>query len=129
MKSKPIILLVDDTPDHLLILSDLLEAADYQVIFAESGTSAIERASHAKPNLILMDVRMPGLSGYATCRLLKTQTDLRDIPVVFMSAQRDHQGLEEAIAVGGVDFLRKPFHRQEVLTKAQTHLSVSCWQY
>lgn len=124
MSHKPIILVVDDTPDHLIILSDLLEAAGYHVLVAESGAGGIERAGHANPNLIFMDVRMPGLSGYATCRYLKAQPDLRDIPIVFMSAHRDRGGLDDAIAVGGIDFVRKPFDRQEVLTKVQAHLQI-----
>ena len=124
MHDKLSILLVDDTPDHLMILSDILVAAGYQVLFAENGPSGIERAGYGKPNLIFMNVRMPGLSGYATCRYLKTRPDLRDIPVVFMSAYREPECLSKAIEAGGIDFVRKPFHRQEVLTKVQTHLPI-----
>ena len=123
MCDKPTILLVDDSPDHLIVLSDLLESAGYHVLFAENGTSGVQRAGHAKPNLILMDVRMPGLDGYEACRYLKTQADLREIPIMLMSAHRDDEGMDEAVAAGGVDFVKKPFHRQEVLTKVQTHLA------
>lgn len=124
MHNKPTILLVDDSPDHLIVLSDLLEAAGYHVLFAEDGTSGVQRAGHVKPNLILMDVRMPGLDGYEACRYLKAQADLREIPVMLMSAHRDDEGMDEAVAAGGVDFVRKPFHRQEVLSKIQTHLAI-----
>ena len=124
MPHKPTILLVDDSPDHLVVLNDLLEAAGYHVLFAENGMSGVQRAGHAKPNLILMDVRMPGLDGYEACRYLKTQADLREIPVMLMSAHRDDEGMDEAVAAGGVDFVKKPFHRQEVLTKVQTYLAL-----
>ena len=124
MSSQSTILLVDDSPDHLMVLGDLLESAGYHVLSAEDGTSGIQRAGHAKPNLILMDVRMPGWDGYETCQYLKTQADLREIPVMLMSSHRDDEGIEEAVAAGGVDFVRKPFRRQEVLKKVQTHLAL-----
>ena len=117
------ILLVDDSPDHLMVLSDLLESAGYHVLSAENGPMGVQCAGHAKPNLILMDVRMPGLDGYEACRYLKTQSDLREIPVLLMSGHRDDEGMDEAVEAGGVDFVRKPFHRQEVLEKVQTHLA------
>ena len=123
MPNKPTILLVDDSPDHLMVLSDFLEASGYRVLFAENGTSGVQRADQARPNLILMDVRMPGLDGYEACRYLKAQANLREIPIMLMSAHRDDEGMAEAVAAGGVDFVRKPFHRQEVLSKIQTYLA------
>lgn len=124
MNDKPTILLVVHTADHLIILSDFLETAGYHVLSAMNGTSDIQRAGYAKPNLILMDIRMPDMSGYAACQYLKTQPDLQDIPVVFMSAHQDSEGKDQAIATGGLDFEKKPFHRQEVLTKVQMSLEV-----
>ena len=80
MSNSPTILLVDDTPDILLVMGDLLECMGYTVLYAENGESAIQRTLTTTPDLILLDIQMPGLDGYATCQTLKTLAALRDVP-------------------------------------------------
>ncbi len=105
--AKPKILLIDDSPDNLLILGDILTESGYEVLFAESGRSGLERARFVKPDLILMDVRMPGIDGLTTCRTFK-ESDIRDIPVILMSAQRGGTLRQEAIDAGSLDCWEKP---------------------
>ncbi len=104
------ILLIDDSPDNLLILGDILTEAGYEVMFAESGLSGLERTRFMKPDLILMDVRMPGIDGLAACRTLKEQNGLNDIPVILMSAQRGGTLRQEALDAGGLDCWEKPLN-------------------
>ena len=104
----PTVLLVDDSPDNLLILGDILIDAGYEVVYAENGLSGLERTRHMRPDLILMDVRMPGMDGLEACRSLKQQQDLQDIPVILMSSQRGGSLRQEALAAGGTDFWEKP---------------------
>ena len=124
MNNRPVILLVDDTPDTLTALGDFLEFAGFEVLYAESGESAVERVLSSTPDLILLDIHMPGLDGYATFRTLKSLAALRDVPVLFMSTDWDQQALPYIRAVGGTDFVRKPFQRDELLTKIADNLSV-----
>ena len=102
------ILLIDDSPDNLLILGDILTQAGYEVMFAESGLSGLERTCFVKPDLILMDVRMPGMNGLVVCRTLKGQDDFQDVPVILMSAQRGGTLRREALDAGSLDCWEKP---------------------
>lgn len=106
--ARPTILLIDDSPDNLLILGDILTEAGYKVMFAESGLSGLERTRFMKPDLILMDVRMPGIDGLAACRTFKEQNGLNDIPVILMSAHRGGTLRQEAMNAGSLDFWEKP---------------------
>ncbi len=106
--ARPTILLIDDSPDNLLILGDILTQAGYEVMFAESGLSGLERTRFMKPDLILMDVRMPGIDGLDTCRTFKEQSDIRNIPVILMSAQRGGTLRQEALNAGSIDCWEKP---------------------
>lgn len=106
--AKPTILLIDDSPDNLQILGDILSEAGYEVMFAESGLSGLERTRFMKPDLILMDVRMPGIDGLDACRTFKEQDDVQDIPVVLMSAQRGGTLRQEALNAGSLDCWEKP---------------------
>ena len=121
MRQSSTILLVDDTPDLLFVLGDLLESVGYVVLYAESGESAVQRALSSTPDLILLDIHMPELDGYATCRILKSLAALRDVPVLFMSTYWDQQALRHIQAVGGADFIRKPFQQDELLAKISAH--------
>ncbi len=105
---RPTILLIDDSPDNLLILGDILTESGYAVLFAESGVSGLQRICHVKPDLILMDVRMPGIDGLATCRKFKEQLDARNIPIILMSAQRGGTLRQQAIDAGSLDCWEKP---------------------
>ena len=108
--SQPTVLLVDDSPDNLLIMGDILIEAGYEVVYAENGLSGLERTRHVKPDLILMDVRMPGMDGLETCRSLKQQQDLENIPVILMSSQRGDALRQKALSAGSTDFWEKPIN-------------------
>lgn len=102
------ILLIDDSPDYLLIVGDILTDAGYEVVFAENGLSGLERTRFVKPDLILMDVRMPGMDGFEACRMFKQQHETQDVPVILMSAQRKGTLRQEALDAGSLDFWEKP---------------------
>ena len=108
LQARPTILLIDDSPDNLLILGDILTENSYEVMFAESGLSGLERTRFMKPDLILMDVRMPGINGLAACRAIKGKVEVHDIPVILMSAQRGGTLRQEVLDAGSLDYWEKP---------------------
>ncbi|WP_035992723.1 ATP-binding protein [Leptolyngbya sp. KIOST-1] len=116
------ILVVDDTPTNLEVLFDFLSNAGFKVLFAEDGESALEIAQYAHPNLILLDILMPGLDGFETCRRLKASEATAAIPVIFLTALVDTPDKVKGFALGAVDFITKPLQYEEVLARVQTHL-------
>jgi len=116
------ILIVDDNPMNLKVLSDALEPEGYRILVAPSGEVALKIAAKGEPELILLDVMMSGLDGLATCRRLKADAATRDIPVIFISARGEMEILCEGFNAGGVDFITKPFHAEEVLVRVENHL-------
>lgn len=125
---QPSILLVDDNPDSVHLLSLILTRAGYKVWPAMDGNQALEKALSLVPDLILLDIMMPGMDGYQVCEQLKADEATRDIPVVFLSAVGQVQGKVRALAAGGVDYITKPFQSQEVLARVATHLSLRALQ-
>jgi DNA-binding NtrC family response regulator len=119
------VLLVDDTPANLDVLTGLLEPQGYRVLAAPGGEVALRIAARAKPDLILLDVLMPGIDGYETCRRLKAAEETRDIPVVFISALEEVEDLVLGFRAGGTDYITKPFRAEEVLVRVETLLRVS----
>jgi signal transduction histidine kinase len=119
------ILTVDDQPANLRVLIDCLERSGLQVVVALSGEEAIERARYVQPDLVLLDVHMPGLDGFATCRQLKGSPSTQDIPVIFMTSATETQDKLAAFAAGGVDYVTKPVNEDEVLARINTHLTLS----
>ena len=118
------ILIVDDVPANLEVVSQHLENHGYRTVVAQSGKEGIERAELVRPNLILLDVLMPGVDGFQTCRLLKASETTRDIPVVFMTALTDSADKLTGFEVGAVDYVTKPLDGAEVLARIDTHLSL-----
>lgn len=118
------VMIVDDMPTNLGVLSECLHGAGFQVLVAQDGASAVEQAEHAHPDIILLDIRMPGVDGYETCRRLKRSTSTEQIPVIFMTALSETQDKLRAFAVGGVDYVTKPFQHEEVLARVRTHLAI-----
>ena len=118
------VLLVDDTPLNLRILFESLGHAGFKLLVAESGNDALEQVSRLKPDLILLDVMMPGLSGFDTCRQLKANPETADIPVVFMTALSDTVSKIEGLSIGAVDYITKPIQPDEVLARVKIHLTV-----
>ncbi|HEU5102133.1 MAG TPA: response regulator [Roseiflexaceae bacterium] len=116
------ILIVDDTPANLNVLSAILGKRGYRVRPAINGALALKAAQKAAPDLILLDVQMPGMDGYEVCRQLKGDSLTRDIPVVFISALDDVLDKVEAFQLGAVDYITKPFQIEEVLARVENQL-------
>jgi DNA-binding NtrC family response regulator len=121
----PNVLVVDDNPANLDLLTRVLEPQGYQILVAQNGEGAIALALRAQPDLILLDVMMPGADGYEICRRLKNDPRTADIPVLFISARNDTSSLVEGFRAGGVDYVIKPFQAEEVLSRVGTHLRLS----
>ena len=121
---KPVILVIDDDANNLAVVRDCLTGFNYTVLMAEDGESAVSRADYARPDLILLDIMMPGIDGYKTCRLLKNQKSTRDIPVIFMSALADTGHKVHGLEAGAVDYVTKPFQQEELLARVGVHLSI-----
>jgi signal transduction histidine kinase len=118
------ILIVDDAPNNLRLLSQMLEEHGYDVYTVTSGARALTSVEMKTPALILLDIAMPNMNGYAVCEALRANPKTRDIPVIFISALDDALDKVRAFEVGGVDYINKPFHVQEVLARVRTHLEL-----
>ena len=123
----PRILVVDDTPANLSLLANLLDKT-YRVQLATSGAKALEIARRNPPDLIILDVMMPGLDGYEVCRRLKADIATRHVPVLFLTALSQPEDESLGFAVGGADFIHKPFNQATVLARVATQLQVKAWQ-
>ena len=118
------ILVVDDTPANLRLLSKMLNEQGYRVRPVPDGRLALAAAQAKPPDLILLDIRMPDLNGYQVCERLKAESRTKDIPIIFISALDAVQDKVKAFTVGGVDYITKPFHIEEVLARVETHLAL-----
>jgi len=121
------ILCVDDTPTNLHLVKNVLDKHGYKVTLAESGAEAISylKSRHNTIDLILLDVMMPGMDGFEVCRILKKSSlKIRKIPVIFLTAVTDLEGINTGFEVGGVDYITKPFRPQELRMRIQTHLKL-----
>lgn len=120
----PVILIIDDNPTNLGILFELLDARGFEILTATTGESGLKRAEHVQPDLILLDVMMPGIDGFETCRRLKAQEATRQIPVIFMTALNDTKHKVTGFDAGAVDYVTKPIQAKEVLARIHTHLTM-----
>ncbi len=118
------ILVVDDNPNNLRLLYDELTKHAYTVKSAVNGTMALKWLEKRKPDLILLDIRMPGMDGYEICQRIKSDDSTRDIPIIFISALLDIDDKVNAFEAGGVDYVTKPFQSEEILARIQTHVSL-----
>ena len=118
------IVVVDDSMETLVLLRMILEKKGYQVRTAMDGETALTVIQEKLPDLILLDIMLPGMDGYQICRLLKAGTNTRSIPILFISAQDSHSDILKAFELGGVDYLTKPVYAQEVLARVKTHLEL-----
>jgi len=116
------IFIVDDTLANIDVLSQILEEENFEIAFAESGEEALENIPKTMPDIILMDVMMPGIDGFETCKRLKENNDVKDIPLIFVTAKHEAQDILDALQAGAVDYIAKPVQREEVLIKINTHL-------
>lgn len=119
------ILVVDDHPYNLWVLTNTLNEAGYQTLIANSGDRALYQIANQPPDLILLDVMMPGIDGFETCRRLKANLNTAQIPVIFMTALGDIDNKIMGFEVGAVDYITKPFQIKEVLVRVNTHLTIA----
>ena len=117
-------LVVDDTHVNLQLLNLLLSRQGYRVLTADDGTAAIAVVQHDLPDLILLDIMMPGMDGYEVCQELKKEDNTKDIPVIFISALSDVFDKVKAFSLGAVDYIIKPFQTEEILARVSTHLII-----
>lgn len=122
------VLVVDDTPANLSLLLDALQGAGHEVLVAESGRSMLSLLEHATPDLVLMDLVMPGMDGIAACRALKTRPECRDLPVLFMTATDEPAQKLRAFEAGALDYITKPVYPPEILARVSAHLQIRTLQ-
>ena len=124
----PTILIIDDGLTNLRVVVDHLEQENYRVVVARDGEEGLRRAELVRPALVLMDVLMPGMDGFETCRRLKSSESTRDIPVIFMTVLTETVDKIAGFAAGGVDYVTKPFEIEEVMARVKVHLSLHAMQ-
>lgn len=123
--AKRLVLIVDDNPENLQVLAGQLDVAGYEVLAANNGPRAIALVRNRKPDLILLDIQMPGMDGFAVCREIKKDPDLADIPVIFITAARtETNDVVEGFQLGAVDYVTKPFKSPELLARVRTHIEL-----
>ncbi|MEG4343624.1 response regulator [Microcoleus sp. A003_D6] len=123
-EKKDIVLIVDDNSNNLGVLYNLLDDASFEVWVAQDGESAIEKVGYALPDLILLDIMMPGIDGFETCDRLKANPLTADIPVIFTSALSETVDKVKGLSLGAVDYITKPFQQEEVLARVKLHLKL-----
>jgi len=118
------LLVVDDTPANLAVLMAFLHQEGFKVLMSKSGEDALKKVELAMPELILLDIMMPGMNGYEVCAQLKTQPNTQDIPIIFMSALTETVDKVKGLRLGAADYIIKPFQQEEVLARIDTHLNL-----
>lgn len=116
------LLIVDDTPGNIDVLRKTLEPEGYRVSVAPNGEIALKIVSRSLPDLILLDIMMPGIDGFETCRRLKADPASREVPVIFITARNETEDVVKGFLLGGVDYIIKPFRHEEVCARVRTHL-------
>lgn len=117
------ILIAEDEPDIRELVAFMLRFAGYEVLAASNGEEAVQTATREVPDLVLMDVRMPRMTGYDACRIMKANPDLRDIPVVFLSAKGQESEIQSGLEAGAEEYLLKPFSPDELTNRVRSILS------
>lgn len=118
------ILIVDDTPANISVLLAFLENKEFDILIAEDGVNALETIKYSSPDLILLDIMMPKMDGFETCKHLKSNPETEKIPILFMTALSETQDKVRGLELGAVDFITKPFQNEEVLARIRTHISL-----
>ena len=118
------VMIVDDTPANIDVLRRILSEDGFEISIAMSGEAALSLVEKNRPDLILLDVMMPGIDGFETCGKLKANHATKDIPVIFVTAKTEVEDIVHGFKVGGVDYIAKPFKREEVVSRVQTHLKI-----
>ncbi len=119
------ILIIDDQPDNVFILQDRLEHEGYEAITAYDGPTGIKKAVEEQPDLVLLDVMMPGMSGFEVCRRMVANEDTKGIPIILVTALTGTDDIKEGLAAGAFDYIKKPFNRVELLARINSALKLS----
>jgi len=123
-EEKPLVLIVDDIPRNIKLLGDILRTKDCKIAAATSGPQALAMVKKVQPDLILLDIIMPEMDGFAVCKILKESSQTRDIPVIFLTAKTETADIVKGLEIGAVDYISKPFNSTELLARAHTHLEL-----
>ena len=124
MMRKPSVLIVDDNPDNLQVLGKTLRNEDYNIEFATNGEAALEWVNNQEFDLILLDVMMPEMNGFEVCRRIRSDINLNDLPIIFLTAQTDKESILKGFKYGAQDYVTKPFDTPELLARVKTHLEL-----
>jgi diguanylate cyclase (GGDEF)-like protein len=122
--SEALIMIVDDMIDNVVFLEKILQKSGFRTISALNGDSALDLLTEHTPDLILLDIVMPGMTGFETCARIQNNKDFIDIPVIFLSAKKDEKTIIESFIYGGIDYVVKPFNSPELLARVNTHLQL-----
>jgi len=120
----PTVMIIEDTVMHIEILQEILHREGYRVVVFRDGPSALATAEKSQPDIVLLDVMMPGMDGIEVCRRMKEDPVLRDVPVIFLSVLNDHETRLEGFEAGAVDYIGKPFDSHEVLARVNAHVEL-----
>ncbi len=120
----PVILAVDDNPKNLQLISSLLSSEGFKVVVANSGENAMKYLSIKQPDLMLLDIMMPGMSGYEVMEKLKENLDIADLPVIYLTARAELSDIVKGFSTGAVDYITKPFKSEELIARVRTHVEL-----
>ncbi len=123
-KSEIKILIVDDVQKNVQVLGTLLKNENYSLVIAQNGKEAIERAVKIQPDIILLDINMPGMDGIEVCTVLKENEEIKEVPVIFLTAQNTTISKVKGFSVGAADYIEKPYDPAELLARVATHLEI-----
>jgi len=123
-EGKNLVLIVDDNPENLKVLGQIIRKKGHNLTFAQDGESALLSIKTKRPDLVLLDIMMPGLDGYEVCRKIKENHEIRDIPVIFLTAKTEQEDIIKGFELGAVDYVTKPFNTHELLMRVDTHLEL-----
>ncbi len=124
MNFKHNILIVDDVIENIQVAMNILKEDNYEFSFAKNGENALELIRNNSFDLILLDIMMPGIDGYEVCKQIKQEPAIADIPIIFLTAKADTDSMSKGFDIGGVDYIIKPFHASELLSRVKTHLEL-----
>jgi DNA-binding response OmpR family regulator len=124
MNEKNFILVVDDNQENLKVVSNFLKEMNYKIALALDGDNALQIVRENKIDLILLDIMMPGMDGFEVCEILKENPETKDIPVIFLTARTETDDIVKGFQLGGVDYITKPFNKEELYARVNTHMQL-----
>jgi two-component system, sensor histidine kinase and response regulator len=124
LEKSPTVLIVDDNSNNVKIIALALQPLNFKLVIATSGKTAIEMVEKTRPDLVLLDVMMPGMDGFETCKIIKSKEENSNLPVIFLTALTDKENTLKGFEYGGVDYITKPFNKDELISRVKTHLEL-----